>query len=73
MKQLESDKITALYCRLSRDDELAGESNSIKNQKLILSKYIAINTNNKRFKKAMFVLVDKFPCENGRAQPKETV
>lgn len=39
MKQLESDKITALYCRLSRDDELAGESNSIKNQKLILSKY----------------------------------
>ena len=34
MKQLESDKITALYCRLSRDDELSGESNSIKNQKL---------------------------------------
>ena len=35
MKQLESDKITALYCRLSRDDELAGESNSITNQKSI--------------------------------------
>ena len=33
MKQLENDKITALYCRLSRDDELAGESNSITNQK----------------------------------------
>ena len=43
MKQLESDKITALYCRLSRDDELAGESNSIKNQKLILSKYVEDN------------------------------
>ena len=43
MKQLESDKITALYCRLSRDDELAGESNSIKNQKLILSKYAKDN------------------------------
>lgn len=43
MKQLESDKITALYCRLSRDDELAGESNSIKNQKLILSKYAQDN------------------------------
>ena len=43
MKQLESDKITALYCRLSRDDELAGESNSIKNQKLILSKYAEDN------------------------------
>ena len=43
MKQLENDKITALYCRLSRDDELAGESNSIKNQKLILSKYAEDN------------------------------
>lgn len=43
MKQLESDKITALYCRLSRDDELLGESNSIKNQKSILSKYAEDN------------------------------
>lgn len=43
MKQLESDKITALYCRLSRDDELSGESNSIKNQKSILSKYAQDN------------------------------
>ena len=34
-----SDKITALYCRLSRDDELQGDSNSIKNQKAILQKY----------------------------------
>lgn len=25
-------RITALYCRLSRDDELQGDSNSIKNQ-----------------------------------------
>lgn len=32
-------KITALYCRLSRDDELQGDSNSIKNQKSILQKY----------------------------------
>ena len=31
----QSDKITAIYCRLSRDDELAGESNSIVNQELI--------------------------------------
>ena len=30
-----SDKITALYCRLSQDDMLAGESNSITNQELI--------------------------------------
>ena len=28
-------KITALYERLSRDDDLAGESNSITNQELI--------------------------------------
>ena len=33
------NKITALYCRLSRDDELQGDSNSIKNQKSILRKY----------------------------------
>lgn len=31
--------ITALYCRLSRDDELQGESNSISNQKRILESY----------------------------------
>ena len=32
-------KITALYCRLSRDDELQGDSNSIINQKTILKKF----------------------------------
>lgn len=30
-----TDKITALYCRLSRDDELQGDSNSILNQENI--------------------------------------
>lgn len=35
----QSYKITALYCRLSRDDELQGESNSITNQKSIIRKY----------------------------------
>ena len=34
-----NDKLTALYCRLSRDDESQGDSNSIKNQKTILQKY----------------------------------
>lgn len=38
-----SEKITALYCRLSRDDELQGDSNSIVNQKNILSKYAKDN------------------------------
>ena len=41
MKQ--SEKITAIYCRLSRDDELAGESNSISNQKSIISKFFKDN------------------------------
>ena len=31
--------MTALYCRLSRDDGSEGESNSIANQKKLLSKY----------------------------------
>ena len=35
----QSDKITALYERLSRDDELQGDSNSIVNQKAMLEKY----------------------------------
>ena len=35
----QTDKITALYERLSRDDELAGESNSIVNQKRMLEEY----------------------------------
>ena len=36
MAQLQTEgKITALYERLSRDDELTGDSNSIINQKLI--------------------------------------
>ena len=38
-----ADKITALYCRLSRDDELQGDSNSIIHQKGILQKYAEDN------------------------------
>lgn len=38
-KYYEGEKITALYCRLSRDDELSGDSNSIVHQKEILSAY----------------------------------
>ena len=39
-KQTESiEKITALYCRLSQDDGIDGESNSISNQKEILMQY----------------------------------
>ena len=39
MAKREEIKITALYERLSRDDEQAGESNSIQNQKKYLEEY----------------------------------
>ena len=35
--------ITALYCRLSRDDGMEGDSNSIANQKKMLTKYAKEN------------------------------
>ena len=41
--QSKTSQITALYCRLSRDDELQGDSNSIINQKKILSTYAKQN------------------------------
>ena len=60
MKQLEGDKITALYCRLSRDDEMAGESNSIINQKSILSKYAKDN----KFQNIKFFVDDGYSGTN---------
>ena len=36
---MRNEKITPLYERLSRDDELQGESNSISNQHFFLSAY----------------------------------
>ncbi|HHZ07081.1 MAG TPA: recombinase family protein [Clostridiales bacterium] len=41
--QIKEEKITALYLRLSRDDELDGESNSISNQKAFLTDYAKRN------------------------------
>ena len=38
-RQTEEQKITALYERLSRDDDIAGDSNSILNQKCYLESY----------------------------------
>ena len=40
---MRNEKITPLYERLSRDDELQGESNSISNQKLMLEDYARRN------------------------------
>lgn len=39
----QKEKITALYCRLSQDDGRDGESNSISNQKEILTAYAKKN------------------------------
>ena len=63
----QSEKITALYCRLSRDDEFAkptvyatGDSNSIVNQKAILSKYAKDNN----FQNTEFFVDDGFSGTN---------
>ena len=36
---MSNQKKTALYCRLSQDDGLDGDSNSIQNQKSILQRF----------------------------------
>lgn len=47
---MSAEEVTALYCRLSRDDEQEGDSNSIVNQKKILQKYaLEHGYNNFRF------------------------
>ena len=48
---MKQSKLTALYSRLSRDDELVGESGSIQMQKSMLEDYAAKNgfTNTVRF------------------------
>lgn len=53
-------EITALYCRLSRDDELVGDSNSIKNQKEILGKY----AKDKGFQNPQFYVDDGYSGTN---------
>jgi site-specific DNA recombinase len=49
-KKKENIGITALYCRLSRDDGAEGDSNSVTNQKRLLQKYAQENGfNNTRY------------------------
>ena len=55
-KQSDKDKITALYSRLSRDDENEGVSGSIKNQAEILQQYAAENS----FKNTRLFIDDGF-------------
>lgn len=56
----QSDKITAIYCRLSRDDELTGDSNSIVNQKAILKQY----ANEQGFRNIQFFVDDGYSGAN---------
>lgn len=60
MTRQSDSKITALYCRLSRDDELAGDSNSIVNQRAILSKYAREN----HFSNPLFFVDDGYSGTN---------
>lgn len=40
---IQQNRITALYCRLSRDDDFGGDSASIQTQKTMLSQYARDN------------------------------
>ena len=51
-----TDKITALYCRLSNEDSLDGESNSISNQRRILSDY----ARDRKFSNPVFFIDDGY-------------
>jgi DNA invertase Pin-like site-specific DNA recombinase len=55
-----TNKITALYCRLSQEDERAGESLSIENQKSILLQYAREN----RFLNPVFFVDDGYSGTN---------
>ena len=55
-RQLNENRITALYCRLSQDDGREGESNSIVNQKALLNDFARKN----RFKNLQFFVDDGY-------------
>ena len=55
-----TEQWTALYCRLSCDDDLAGDSNSIKNQKMLLKQY----ADEHRLKNIRFYVDDGFSGSN---------
>ena len=55
-----TQKITALYPRLSHEDELQGESNSISNQKRILEKFMNIVRKHMNFEELTHTLLREF-------------
>ena len=60
MKLKQQEKITALYCRLSKDDLLNGDSMSIQNQKELLLKY----ANDNGYYNTEFFVDDGYTCTN---------
>ncbi len=56
----QSEKITAIYCRLSREDELANESNSISNQRAILERH----AHDQGFRNIQFFIDDGYSGAN---------
>ena len=61
-KKAEQTGITALYCRLSRDDGQAGDSNSVANQKKLLTKFAKEN----KFENPRFYVDDGYTGTNFR-------
>ena len=59
-RQLNENRITALYCRLSQDDGREGESNSIVNQRSLLNAFARKN----RFKNLQFFVDDGYSGTN---------
>ena len=59
-RQLNENKITALYCRLSQDDGREGESNSIVNQRSLLNEFARKN----HFKNLQFFVDDGYSGTN---------
>ena len=58
-KKTDNGKITALYERLSRDDDLTGDSNSIINQKKLLEDYAKEHLSSVKDRFGIYALVDK--------------
>ena len=57
---LQSNKITALYCRLSQEDMQAGESGSIQHQRDLLESYAQA----KGFENTLFLADDGYSGTN---------
>ena len=58
--KINEEQWTALYCRLSCDDDLEGDSNSIRNQKMLLQKYAEEN----RLRNVKFYVDDGYSGSN---------